>query len=147
MMKTTADIEWTKYVGIPYVDLGSDFVGCDCYGLVSLILKMEWGLDCPEYCPDVPVRERGPFIQEVAEECFIPMPLSSMVVGTIILFQVAGNPIHIGMLAAIDRLGRPLRFIHCLSGCNSVVERFTGIWQNRTLGSYMHKDMYSTCMI
>jgi hypothetical protein len=57
------------------------------------------------------------------------------------LFRVQGNPVHMGMLTAIDRNGKPLRFIHVLKGVNSVVQRFDKIWTNRLLGGFLHKDM------
>lgn len=39
---------WTqKYVGIPFVSGGRDYNGCDCYGLVRLILNDEYQIQLP----------------------------------------------------------------------------------------------------
>lgn len=40
--------EWTqKYVGIPFVSGGRTEEGCDCYGLIRLILKNEYFINLP----------------------------------------------------------------------------------------------------
>lgn len=40
--------EWTKkYVGIPFESGGRDLSGCDCYGLIRLILNNEYDIHLP----------------------------------------------------------------------------------------------------
>ena len=41
---------WTdKYIGIPFVERGRDFNGCDCGGLVLLALKQELGVEALDF--------------------------------------------------------------------------------------------------
>jgi len=45
--------EWVKkYIGIPFVSNGRTIKGCDCYGLVRLVLHNEYGLELPELSDD-----------------------------------------------------------------------------------------------
>lgn len=41
--------KWKKYINLPFKDLGRDFSGVDCYGLMALIYKEELGLQIPDY--------------------------------------------------------------------------------------------------
>jgi cell wall-associated NlpC family hydrolase len=58
-----------KYVGIPFIDRGSSFNGADCYGLIRLIYKTEFGIDIPEFggsCMDTK-RIYNDYLQQIAE--------------------------------------------------------------------------------
>ena len=45
--------DWVKkYIGIPFVSNGRTKEGCDCYGLVRLVLRNEYGVELPELSDD-----------------------------------------------------------------------------------------------
>ena len=41
-------IDYKKYLEIPYKPLGRDWNGCDCWGLLCLIAKGEYGITLPD---------------------------------------------------------------------------------------------------
>lgn len=41
-----------KYLGLPYLNMGRDIKGLDCWGLVMLIFKNEKGFDLPDTTED-----------------------------------------------------------------------------------------------
>lgn len=61
-------MKWAeKYVGLPFVDGGRDWKGCDCWGLVKLILQTECGIEVPSY-GDIAASELLKVASMVADE-------------------------------------------------------------------------------
>lgn len=55
----TAPPRWVEhYLAIPFVDRGRTERGCDCFGLVRLVLARQGGIIMPDY-GFVPMRDRG----------------------------------------------------------------------------------------
>jgi cell wall-associated NlpC family hydrolase len=95
--------KWVKkYVGIPFVSNGRTLAGCDCYGLVRLVLRNEYGIDLPElsdnYADALNVKETARLFAEnlpVLAGQKIPAPQERAVV----IITEHGVPAHVGIVA------------------------------------------------
>jgi murein DD-endopeptidase / murein LD-carboxypeptidase len=95
--------KWVKkYVGIPFVSNGRTLIGCDCYGLVRLVLRNEYGIDLPElsdnYSDALNVKETARLFSEnlpVLAGQKIPVPHERAVV----IITEHGVAAHVGIVA------------------------------------------------
>ncbi len=122
------------YVGIPYAPRGRTRAGLDCWGLVRLVYREQFGIDLPAgdagYDPangahvarlfDGPARDEW---HEVPD----PMP------GDVVLLRVLGYPSHIGIVLDAGRM------LHARERHAVVIERLdAGAWKHRIVGFYRH---------
>ena len=111
-----------KYVGIPFVSGGRDENGCDCYGLIRLILKNEYGADLPvlsgSYTNALDAAETKKLFLEK-----VPLLTGGRIekpqAGAVALLRSRGLLCHVGLYAGDDYI------IHARSGCGAVLERVT----------------------
>lgn len=119
-----------KYIGIPYMDRGRDFGGCDCYGLVWLYNKLEIGTDLPTLlntygCADDP----GGTSVFIAIEKKRWNQVEEPSHGDVLLFKVGRFVSHVGVFLQGNE------FLHVLRGRNSAVERLDN-WLSELKGVY-----------
>jgi murein DD-endopeptidase / murein LD-carboxypeptidase len=95
--------KWVKkYIGIPFMSNGRTLAGCDCYGLVRLVLRNEYGIDLPElsdnYADALNVKETSRLFAEnlpVLAGQKIPVPQERAVV----VIAEHGVAAHVGIVA------------------------------------------------
>jgi len=95
--------EWVKkYIGIPFVSNGRTLAGCDCYGLVRMVLRNEYGICLPElsdnYGDALNVKETARLFAEkrpvlAAEKIAAPREKA------VVVITEHGVPAHIGIAA------------------------------------------------
>jgi cell wall-associated NlpC family hydrolase len=89
-----------RYVGIPFVSGGRDMAGCDCYGLVRLALREQFGFTLPSltagYTNACSVMETEPLLQH-----YKPLLAGGRVEraepGTVAVILFSGRPSHLGL--------------------------------------------------
>lgn len=125
---------WNKYTGIPFENMGSATSGCDCWGLVRLVYKQEFGRDLPGPVMDV----SGPRAKiEAAIHCQRdalwhrvddPQP------GDVALFRVRGHESHVGLVTV------PGMILHIRENSDAVIVPVCAKHFGETLCGYYHYE-------
>lgn len=106
-------MEIEKYLTIPFKDRGRDWNGVDCWGLVHLFYKEEFGINLPPY---LDVNEKWNQVGQIAAVMGVEKNkwkrVETPTLGDLVLFNITGMPVHVGivldkqlMLHALDKVG------------------------------------------
>lgn len=126
-----------KYVGIPFADLGRDFSGVDCYGLVRLIYRDELGIDLPSYVGTYACSDEQAEVAKLLGEAGAdgPWRKSDRAIQPfeILVFRQGRFNSHLGIA-----LGRG-KMVHVQSADQVKIENFSQPrWRSRLAGHYHH---------
>ena len=132
----------SEYIGIPFVDLGRDREGLDCWGLFRLVLQEQLGIELPSF---IEVYEGETSNWEhlgraitgrIAQVGWEPVPAGQEQPGDGVLCRLRGEPMHVGVVV------RPGIMIHTHRGTNACLEPYRRAqWRSRILGFYRHRSM------
>lgn len=133
---------WTdKFVGTPYLDLGRDRSGCDCWGLACIVYREELDISVPEYLGYTTTEEWGEIAALVAGATASPLwvPVSGRATAfDIALFRRGALTSHVGIVVSHGLM------IHMAEADCAKVEHYNGNrWSSRLVGHYRHVEMLS----
>lgn len=133
---------WTeRFVGLPYLDLGRDWAGADCWGLAYIIYREELAISLPDYLGYVSTDERAEISALVsgATESPLWLPVSGQAMAfDIALFRRGRLTSHVGIVVSHGLM------IHMAEAENARIEHYnTGHWAPRLVGHYRHVEMVS----
>jgi cell wall-associated NlpC family hydrolase len=121
---------------MPFLERGRDRAGCDCWGLVRLVLAERFGLEVPSYAEGydtVGDRRRIAALIVEHEAAWLRIEPGRAHPGDVVLLRLRGLPVHVGVVAARGWM------LHVEPKVGCVLERFDGLeWRNRVLGVYRH---------
>lgn len=129
----------SAYISVPFAEKGRDHSGCDCWGLVWLIYKEQFGIILPSYIDDYEDTndlEKLACLMAEGKTTWQEVPRGQEQYGDVVLIKFKGLPIHVGVI-----LKRGL-IMHIHEGIDATVEdyrRFT--WDNRIVGFFRHKEL------
>lgn len=132
----------TDYIGIPYKNRGRAFDGIDCYGIIVLFYKQEFGITLSDYTEfNIQDYEQNWYKNN---ENHISnnwqkewKAVENMQQYDSLLFSLFSNNMvnHCGIYLGDDK------FLHIHENRTSCIERLTTFWQNRLKGICRNKQL------
>lgn len=133
-----------EYINIPFLELGRDHNGCDCYGLVRLVLLERCSIVIPsfveEYTDIKQYRKIANKIQEQANALhdWIPVLRGTEQPYDVLVANMMGFPMHVGIIVKKNLL------LHVIEGSNSCTVAYNkGEWKqpHKIVGIYRHRSL------
>lgn len=130
-------MSWSnKYVGIPYVDMGRNHAGCDCWGLARLVYAEQLDATLPDYAGGYASAEEQAEVAsliggETAGAVWVPVSIPQSF--DLLLYRHGRHNSHIGIFVA------PGLMLHMATDDQSKLERTdAGRWPARRVGVYRY---------
>ncbi len=125
------------YVGIVFEEKGRNRDGCDCWGLVRLVLKEQFDVDLMDHANDYEtVKDRHAIARAIENDLPNWVETGKPQCGDVVLLRSKGNPLHIGIMV------NKRRMLHIEEGINAGTERLDSItWKDRVIGYYRSREM------
>lgn len=123
--------DWVAaYVGIPFLAHGRTREGCDCWGLLRLVWREQFGFDVPSH--DGPSWEPGTPPEEIARiidresRRYAEIPRGEEQPGDGLVIRMPAGEIHVALVVA------PGWMLHIEDACAATVESYQGLrWARR----------------
>ena len=131
-----------QYIGIPFVAHGRDRDGCDCWGLLRLVLAEQFGTNIPSFDGSTwksglgreeSDRQRAELeaLMDANKAPWRPVDRGQERAGHGILLRQMGKAMHVGIVVA------PRWMLHIEEGANAVATEFEGLlWKRKVVGIY-----------
>jgi cell wall-associated NlpC family hydrolase len=116
----------TAFIGIPYVNRGSSFKGCDCWGLVWLYHAEVLKVSVPRYdgYPDAEAPNIGDYIADRWNQ-WVSVDRANMEPSDVLALRIGRQAVHCGVYLGGGKM------LHVLEGRMSCIERTDiGLWKN-----------------
>lgn len=143
---------WAEaYIGIPFSDLGRSQNGCDCWGLVRLVLAQRCGLELPSLATSYESEAKSDAVARSIDSARISGEWRFIVAGHEREFDVAEmitpmrlgtawcfSPLHVGIVVSQGWLlhtERETGSLLCRYKEQGINKRIAGFWRHRDLAA------------
>jgi len=128
----------SKYISIPFKELGRDLNGWDCWGCFRYIYQEQLGISLPSYINSYKdtkdVKNIAAQTRAGRKEVWIKVEDFRITDG--ILFRIEGDPVHVAIVI------NSYEMIHVYRGVDTCIENFTtSKWKSRLLGFYRYRGL------
>ncbi|MFB2553332.1 NlpC/P60 family protein [Ensifer soli] len=134
-------MSWTdRYIGIPKVNLGRDWQGCDCYGLVRLVYAEDLRIPLPTYLGAYADADESAEVHQLLGEARTSgswVRAERPQAFDIVCFRRASMDRHLGVV--VDRT----LMLHMPEGHSRIEPWSEGRWSHSLEGVYRHIEMAS----
>lgn len=138
-MTSAVSQEFSKYVGVPYVDKGRDPTGWDCYGCYRFVLAERHQILLASWADTyASATDKASVVATAHARLRSPewgdrVALGDEREGDAVVLLLGGVPLHCGYVI------EPGIMLHALQGRMTCIERYTApLWNKRIEGIYRH---------
>lgn len=125
-------MRYAKYIGAEFQPHGREGT-YDCYGLIRKVLADEFNIKLPSFDRYETVKDEA-VSDLIAEGLKDWQKINTPQEGDVIIFNVAGRPLHIGLVIEKGKM------LHIEKGKNAVIESYTDPhWKPRIEGFYRYE--------
>lgn len=128
-------IDVRRFIGIPYRHKACGWDGVDCWGLVRLFYREQFSIELPDYNGRIGSFNDSDVTAAAVNHALKVHSWSRALrfdeLGVVLVLRILGQPAHVGVSLGSGQ------FLHCMRGCNSVVENIDrSPWDARIMGHY-----------
>lgn len=125
--------DWCRrFLKIPYLDRGRTRAGVDCYGLVMLVNREQFGREVPDY---VYASSKDQVAVARTIERFLPRDWRKVETpepGDLVMLKILGRPWHCGIFVA------PGLMLHSIGDAVSGIEHLDSVRCERRIVGFFH---------
>jgi cell wall-associated NlpC family hydrolase len=120
----------SKYLAIPYKDRGNSFDGVDCYGLLKLFYKEEFGIELIDYKNEIKMCDEERYHALISDNIGNEFEeVNNADIGDMVmLFNSNGIATHVGIVISNNKILHATDGSICTANLNAIKRKGNGVF-------------------